>query len=145
MATWQDIPEMIFLAPKMSDVKEHNSFNVQISFLSGKVIKCNTEAWLLLVKLPTPAKELIFRWVNCCGVLLAANEGWHYGVMQRNDAWWLVQRFTDQYPVSALRRKVHEQIAVATLLGRRLQKQLQNVMKNDKQLNSFYMAKNGLV
>lgn len=143
MATWVDIPD-IFLVTPADVISESVEYHVQIKFMAGKIIECNG-AWLLLVKLPSPAKEIAIRWVTCCGVLLAANNGWRYGVIQRNDTWWLVQRFTTQLSVSALWGRVDEHVAVATLLGQRLQNHLQHVTASDNRSGLSYIAKNGLV
>lgn len=143
MTTWLDIPDIFWLGQKDTGNSD-TEYNIQINFLPGKIIECG-DFWLLLVELPNPSEESLIRWVTCCGVLLAANNAWQYGVIQRNDVWWLVQRFTNSLSAQVLCQKANEHIAVATLLGRRLQKQLQNVMTNDNQSRLSHMVRNGLV
>ncbi|EAM5218126.1 hypothetical protein EIN11_22600 [Salmonella enterica] len=143
MATWLDIPDIFWLGHK-NNSGECIEFTVQINFLSGKIIE-NSDFWLLMVKLPTPSEKDVARWITCSGVLLAANGAWQYGIIQRDNIWWLVQRFTNQVELYVLCQKVNEHIAVATLLGRRLQNQLQNVITNDNQFRLSHMVRNGLV
>lgn len=122
MSAWFDIPD-IYWEGKKSLSGGRSAYSIEVGFLPGLIVE-DAHFWLLLVQLPKPEKNIELAWLKYAGLLLAANNAGHYGILQRDNSWWLVRRYVTTLSMAALQLSTSEHVAIATLVGRRVQNQL---------------------
>ena len=147
MSAWFGIPD-IYWEGKKTNRAGRSVFSVEAGFLPGLIIE-DMHSWLLLVQLPKPDKNIELTWLKYTGLLLAANNANYYGVLQRDNTWWLVRRYTASQSMEILQRSTSEHVALATVLGRRVQRQLvQSGIRGDAAISDkplFHTTINGWV